>query len=168
MITIIWKEMYYAKKNEEYITLYISFLKSIKKYIDLIIIIFTSTGVLSWFSENKESKIIMGVCLVIVGIFQSIEIIQTKFIASDEYIDDAIDLKLQWIAYFNKLEKLLLDTKINKTDNSTILSSYNRLKSLKQSIEKKDSDIKLWRIHIINKKADLRTNNFMYRYYENR
>ena len=166
MENIIWNEMYYVKKNEEYITLYISFLKSIKKAIDFIVLIATSTGIVSWTLNSQENKVIVGISLFIAGIFQVIEIIQTKFIASDEYLDNVIELKLQWAIYFDKLEKQLLDIIIDKKDNSIILKSYNKLNPLKQTIVKKDGEIKLWIIEFLNKKANILTNNFMKRYYE--
>lgn len=166
MRTIIWREMYYAKKNEEYIVLYLSFLRSTKKYIDFLILIFTSTGVLSWISKNEESKLIMGFSLFLVGVLQVIEIIQTKFIASDEYIDNIRGLKSKWTTYFDDLENIWIDTKVNKINNSESADSFQKLKPFRQSIEDIDSDIKIWKIFFLNKKADLQTTNFMKRYYE--
>jgi hypothetical protein len=166
MKSIIWEEMYYAKKNEEYIVLYISFIKSTKKYIDFSTLIFSSLGVASWLSDKDGSKIIMGISLVLVAVLQVIEIIQIKFIASDEYIDDIRDLKSKWSMYFNDLEDILIDIKVNKVDDKTSASSFQKLKPLKQEIEHIDSDIKIWNRKKINTKADLLTNNFMKRYHE--
>ena len=158
--------MYYAKKNEEYIISYISFLKSTKKYIDFFILIFTSTGVISWMSENEHSKIVVGFCLFAVGILQVIEIIQTKFIASDEYIDNLRDLKSRWTTYFDDLENIWIDMKVNKINNIESANIFQSLKPYRQSIENIDSDIKIWKIFHINKKTDLLTTKFMKRYYE--
>ncbi len=166
MRTIIWREMYYAKKNEEYIVLYLSFLRSTKKYIDFFILIFTSTGVISWISDNKESKIIMAFSLFTVGVLQVIEIIQTKFVASDEYIDNIRALKAKWTTYFDDLENILIDTKVNKINNTESANSFQKLKPFRQSIEDIDSDLKIWNIFFLNKKADLITTNFMKRYHE--
>jgi hypothetical protein len=163
---IIWDEMYLAKKNEEYIVLYISLIKSIKKYIDFSTLIFSSLGVVSWLSDKEGSKLIMGLSLILVAILQIIEIIQIKFIASDEYIDDIRELKSKWTTYFNDLEDILIDIKVEKINNKTSAVSFQKLKPFKQSIEHIDSDIKIWILPRLNKKADLLTTNFMKRYYE--
>ena len=167
MKSIIWEEMYYAKKNEEYIALYISFIKSTKKYIDFSTLIFSSLGVASWLSDKDGSKIIMGISLVLVAVLQVIEIIQIKFIASDEYIDDLRDLKSKWTKYFSDLENIFIDSKVNKIDEKTSANLFKKLKPLKIEIENIDSDIKIWIINKLNKKADILSNNFMKRYYGN-
>ena len=166
MRTLIWKEMYYAKKNEEFISIYISLLRTTRKFIDLSTYFFTATGIIAWFSENKENKFYIGLSLALLAFIQIVDIIQTKFVASDEYIDDVRELKTNWIMYFDKLEKIWFDINIKKIENSIIVDSFLEIKPMKQSIEELDSDIKLWQIPFITKKANILTTNFMKRYYE--
>lgn len=166
MRTQIWNEMYYAKKNEEFISVYISFLRTTRKFIDFFTLLFTTTGIISWFSENNESMIFTGISLFLVGFLQVVDIIQTKFVASDEYIDDVRQLKKNWTSYFDNLEKIWFDINIKKIENSIIVDSFLEIKPMKQSIEELDSDIKLWQIPFITKKANILTTNFMKRYYE--
>jgi len=166
MRTQIWNEMYYAKKNEEFISAYISFLRTTRKFIDFFTLLFTTTGIISWFSENNESMIFTGISLFLVGFLQVVDIIQTKFVASDEYIDDVRQLKKNWTSYFDSLEKIWFDINIKKIENSIIVDSFLEIKPIKQSIEDLDSDIKLWQIPFITKKTNILTTNFMKRYYE--
>lgn len=158
--------MYYAKKNEEFISIYISFLRTTRKFIDFFTLLFTTTGIISWFSENNESMIFTGISLFLVGFLQIVDIIQTKFVASDEYIDDVRQLKTKWITYFDSLEKIWFDINIKKIDNSIIVDYFLEIKPIKQNLEDLDSDIKLWKIPFINKRADILTTNFMNSYYE--
>ena len=158
--------MYYAKKNIEFLSIYISFIRTTRKYIDLFTLLFTTTGIISWFSENNENLIFTGISLFLAAFLQVVDIIQTKFVASDEYIDNVRQLKAKWITYFDTLEKIWFDIRIKKIESSIIADLFIETKPLKQSIEDIDSDIKLWQLSFITKKANILTNNFMRRYYE--
>ncbi len=166
MTNILWDEMYYAKKNIEFLSIYISFIRTTRKYIDLFTLLFTTTGIISWFSENNENLIFTGISLFLAAFLQVVDIIQTKFVASDEYIDNVRQLKAKWITYFDTLEKIWFDIRIKKIESSIIADLFIETKPLKQSIEDIDSDIKLWQLSFITKKANILTNNFMRRYYE--
>lgn len=166
MTNILWDEMYYAKKNIEFLSIYISFIRTTRKYIDFFTLLFTTTGIISWFSENNENLIFTGISLFLAAFLQVVDIIQTKFVASDEYIDDIRQLKAKWITYFDTLEKIWFDIRIKKIESSIIADLFIETKPLKQSIEDIDSDIKLWQLSFITKKANILTNNFMRRYYE--
>ena len=166
MTNILWDEMYYAKKNIEFLSIYISFIRTTRKYIDLFTLLFTTTGIISWFSENNENLIFTGISLFLAAFLQVVDIIQTKFVASDEYIDNVRQLKAKWITYFDTLEKIWFDIRIKKIESSIIADLFIETKTLKQSIEDIDSDIKLWQLSFITKKANILTNNFMRRYYE--
>ena len=166
MTNILWDEMYYAKKNIEFLSIYISFIRTTRKYIDLFTLLFTTTGIISWFSENNENLIFTGISLFLAAFLQVVNIIQTKFVASDEYIDNVRQLKAKWITYFDTLEKIWFDIRIKKIESSIIADLFIETKPLKQSIEDIDSDIKLWQLSFITKKANILTNNFMRRYYE--
>ena len=132
----------------------------------LFTLLFTTTGIISWFSENNENLIFTGISLFLAAFLQVVDIIQTKFVASDEYIDNVRQLKAKWITYFDTLEKIWFDIRIKKIESSIIADLFIETKPLKQSIEDIDSDIKLWQLSFITKKANILTNNFMRRYYE--
>lgn len=164
MRTQIWNEMFYAKKNIEYISIYIPFLKSIKKLIDFLTLIFSTTSVVSWFIDSENSIIFLGLSIFIVSFLQVVDIIQIKFVASDEHIDYLRGLKDKWIKYFDELEILWHDINFCNLDDAVICKKYQKLKPAQQKIENLDSDIKIWKIPSINRKADLLTINFMKRY----
>ena len=149
--------MYYAKKNIEFLSIYISFIRTTRKYIDLFTLLFTTTGIISWFSENNENLIFTGISLFLAAFLQVVDIIQTKFVASDEYIDNVRQLKAKWITYFDTLEKIWFDIRIKKIESSIIADLFIETKPLKQSIEDIDSDIKLWQLSFITKKTNILT-----------
>jgi hypothetical protein len=156
--------MYYAKKNDEFISIYISFLKSTKKFFEITILLLTSSGFLTWISTKNTNSILIGVSIGLASFLQILELVQDKLIANDEYIDDVIELRKQWILYFDKLEKVWLDLNHKRIDEIKASDIFSKLKPLKQSIENKDSDIKLWEFFFLKRKADELTNNFMTRY----
>ena len=164
MRILIWNEMYYAKKNDEFISIYISFLKSTKKYFEITILLLTSSGFITWISTKNTNSILIGVSIGLASFLQLLELVQDKLIANDEYIDDVIELRKNWIIYFNKLEKIWLDLNQKRIDDIKASDEFLELKPLKLSIEQADSDIKLWELFFLKRKADKLTNNFMTRY----
>ena len=164
MRTLIWNEMYYAKKNDEFISIYISFLKSTKKFFEITILLLTSSGFITWISTKNTNSILIGVSVGLASFLQLLELLQDKLIANDEYIDDVIDLRKNWIIYFDKLEKIWLDLNQKRIDDIEASDAFLELKKIKLSIEQTDSNIKLWEPFFLKHKADKLTNNYMTRY----
>ena len=164
MRTLIWNEMYYAKKNDEFISIYISFLKSTKKFFEITILLLTTSGFLTWISTKNTNSIFIGISVGLATFLKLLELVQDKMIANDEYIDDVIELRKNWIIYFDKLEKIWLDLNQKRIDDNKASDTFSELKPLKLSIEQADSDIKLWSFFFLNRKADRLTNSFMTRY----
>ena len=164
MRVLIWNEMYYAKKNDEFISIYISFLKSTKKFFEITILLLTSSGFITWISTKSTSSILIGLSIGLALFLQLLGLVQDKLIANDEYIDDVIELRKNWIIYFDKLEKIWLDLNQKRIDDNKASDTFSELKTFKLLIEQADSDIKLWNFSFLNRKADRLTNNFMTRY----
>lgn len=85
MRTLIWNEMYYAKKNDEFISIYISFLKSTKKFFEITILLLTSSGFITWISTKNTNSILIGISIGLASFLQLLELLQDKLIANDEY-----------------------------------------------------------------------------------
>jgi hypothetical protein len=164
MRTVIWNEMYYAKKNDEFISIYISFLKSTKKFFEITILLLTASGFLTWISTKNTNSLLIGLSIGLATFLKLLELMQDKLIANDEYIDDVIELRKNWIIYFDKLEKVWFDLNQKRIDDNKASDIFSELKTLKLSIEQADSDIKLWNFFFLNRKADKLTNNYMTRY----
>lgn len=165
MRNLIWNEMCYAKKNDEYITIYISFQKSLKKFFEMITLILTSSGFIAWLSTKNTNSIIVGISIGLAAFVQLLQLLQDKVIVSDEYINDVIALRKRWISHFDKLEKLWLDLEHEKVDDIAASDIFLELKIEKMSIEEADSGIKIWKIFFLDKNANELTNNYMTRYY---
>lgn len=161
---ILWHEMYNAKKNDEYIVVYIALLKTSKKFFELSILLLTSTGFIVWLS-SKNTSIFIGLSTGLAAFLKILELIQDKIVASDEYIKDVIDLRFKWMTYYDNISKIWLNLEHERINNDEASRQFEKLRSKKRDIEIDDSNIKIWQIFFLNNKADLRTNKHMEQYY---
>ncbi len=153
---ILWNELEYAKKNEYYITEYIAFIKAVKKWAEIIVLLLVTSGLAAWLS-TQDTK--WAVASSIVSVLAKIaELVVEKFVANDEYVQDLADLKKDWLRHFHVVEKIWLEWYIEGKEEVDILQYYlSEIVPNKASLEEKDSEIKIWRFFFLNNKSDKRT-----------
>jgi len=54
MTKILWSDMYEAKKLDIYLNKYVSFHKSVKKWVSIITIILSSTSLIAWLNDKNS------------------------------------------------------------------------------------------------------------------
>ena len=157
--------MYDAKKQDIYLNKYVSFHRTVKKVVSMATIIFSSTGLISWLTTNGNS-LFTGIALSLSVISKLIELFQSQIIASDEYLSDVSELRMLCIDYYNHVQSIFIDLRIKKTDQHTAWERYGQHINLKNKIEEKLGNTKIWIFNYINKSSNLETTNYMARYYE--
>ncbi|SOD80941.1 hypothetical protein [Spirosoma fluviale] len=161
MNSILWDELYDVKKHTVYLIKYLAFLKSIKKYFEITTILLTSSGFIVWLSD--KGAVWTGVSAGLATFVKLLELLQDKFIANDEYMEDVAELRDKWCDYLDLLESLWIDYRISITQKEAS-ERFKQIKERKKEIEKSDSRIKIWIIFSVNRKADKETSAYMQRY----
>jgi hypothetical protein len=162
MIRILWDELYDAKKNEIYITQYLSFLKSVKKILEIATILLTSTGFISWLAD--KGSVWTGISAGLATTVKLIELIQDKLIANDEYIENVAILGDNWHNYSSELDSLWIDYMVDKVDDKQASEIFKKLKRRKKEVMKTGGRIKVWVFWTVNDSSDEETTNYMKRY----
>lgn len=164
MNNLYWNEMYDSKKFDIYLNKYVSFHKTVKKTINIITIILTSTSLIAWLSNRGAT--FTGIALGLSAFSKLLELLQNQFIASDEYLSDVSELRILWIEYYLIVQKIFVDFRLKKIDKNQAWDEYSRNSELKKKIEEKQGNTKIWIFWHLNKSSDKETTNYMRRYYE--
>ncbi len=157
--------MDYAKKNEIYLTHYISFQKGFKKALEIAVLVLTSTGLLSWLEASKQVTTLTKWSIGISIVLQLAQLLLDKVVANDEYIDDLRHLKKLWVEHFDRLENIHLSMTHDDLTDKESLKLYKETKPFLQLIEDLDSDLKIWTWFFIDNKANKLTKQYMNKYY---
>lgn len=157
--------MDYAKKNELYLTRYISFQKGFKKSLEIAILLLTSTGLLTWLDANKQVTTLTKWSIGLSIVLQLAQLLLDKVVANEEHIDDLRHLKKLWVEYFDKLEHIHFSIFHDNMTDKEAFDRYMATKPFRQNIEDLDSDIKIWGLFFITNKSNNLTKQYMSRYY---
>ncbi len=159
----IWYEFTHAKYGEEYLSLYISLQYNLKKAFEIIVLVFSTSGVLGW----ELWKPIAWIALILLSLIQIFSLISTKILRTDKEIEKISKLRQMYVSYFNELEKLWIDLKDDVIDsNAAKKEFYNLRKSIKEPIESLDNEIGIKKWKRLKRKADEETRIYLLTYHK--
>lgn len=128
----IWYEMVDSKYKIIYLGLFISKQRNRNKYYNIIILIFSTSGVLGW-NYMKDLPFISSIIVMIMSI---IKLIGTELIPNDntfKKIEKAIDL---YCDHFNKIENLWYELNGESINEDKAQKSFYKIMSQEKEISK--------------------------------
>ena len=115
------------KYGEIYLSKYIGFQRTLKKFFKIMTLLVSLSGILSWkYFENY-----VWVAFVLIAVVQLFLLVENQIIRSDKEIEEISELKMLYTKYFNKLE-ILWDKHQSEQINSK--------KAMKQYFELRQND----------------------------
>lgn len=160
--TKIWYDIVNIKYGDEYLILYLSRQRTIRKWFKILTILFSASGI---FSAFQSAKIPTVISCAVIGLVQLATSIENFIIHSETDIDELSKLRLLYYDRTNKLEELwysLLSKKI--TDDIAAESFFDLRKSAKE-IEELDNKLNIRHFKKLLLKADTNTRNYLNTYY---
>lgn len=164
MNDILWAELMDAKKKDIYLNKYVSFHKSVKKWFSIFTVILSSTSLIAWLKDRGAYLTGLSIGLSIIA--KSLELLQSHIIASDEYLNDILDVRKLWLDYFFAIEEIYIERRFELINRKEAIEKYKAQKELKKEIENKMGSLKIWIFYFMNKSADNETNFYLNKYYE--
>jgi len=156
--------MVQVKFGDNYLAHYLSWQHKLKRTFNILILIFSGSGVLGW----EIWKPIAWIALVIIGTFQLLSLIQNQLIRSNEEVLKIAKLRTRYTKYFNKLEKLWLDLDSREmTDNEAKTQFFVLRRTEQEKIEALDNRIGVKRWKKLCEKADVETREYFNTYHSN-
>jgi hypothetical protein len=119
----IWYELLNIKYGEFYLSKYISFHQQCRKYVNVITLIISLSGVLGW----KFFEGYVWVALALISVLQLFLLIESQLIHSEKEIEQFLSLRSMYTKYSTKLEKLWYEfyrDQIKESDASKIFFEY--------------------------------------------
>jgi hypothetical protein len=161
MRDIIWHEMVHTKYGDHYLAHYLDRQKLTRKWFKILILIFSTSGVLGW----KVWEYMPVVACVLIAIIQLISLIENQIIPTDKDIESVAKLRNKYISYFNKLEKLWKDYSSKKLDETKTNEQFYVLRQIGANIEAIDNKLHIRKIKVLCDKADTETRNYFNQYH---
>lgn len=122
MRTRIWNEITKTKHDIEYIQAYIYFQEKINRRINILALIFSSSGVLSWAFFKKPE--FAGFVCVITGGISLIKIISPFYVLSEKDKKQLDKYNATLIRYYDKIEKFWYDNEDDKIQKAEISNGF--------------------------------------------
>lgn len=152
----IWNELTTAKFNSEFTMLYEVRQRKFLRFFNIIILIFSSGGVLGWpFWESLPGIVCIIVCLV--SLFK---LIQPQIIMSDIQILNLSNIGMFYNNYYNQIERIWFDYEDGTINSDQAKRKLYKLKREEESIIPKISDVIKNQPKGVVKKATTYTDNY--------
>jgi hypothetical protein len=164
MTNKIWYKMIDIKFGEIYLSKYLSRQRSFKKCFQVITLIVSFSGILSWSYFEKY----VWVAFVLIAVMQLILLVENQIIRSDKEIEEISNLRMMYTRYFNKLEPLWNKTQYKQIgDNKAMEKYFTFQKKEWLKIEELDCKLDIKRHKKMENKTEIETNNYLNKYHIN-
>jgi hypothetical protein len=155
----LWYELGQVKHNHCYCTFLISRQRRFLNYFNIIILSFSSAGVMGW-AVWKDSPF---VACIIVALISLLKLLGPQIVPSDKQIEKLDNVADFYFDYFNDLEQIWYDHYNYRISDQEAQSKFYILKNTEREISKIVNEIVKSTNKKIYKKADIETRNYLQR-----
>ena len=150
--------------GEVYLTKYIGFQRTLKKYFQIMTLIVSLNGILSW----KYFEGYVWVAFILIAIVQLLLLIENQIIRSDKEIEEISKLRMMYTRYFNKLEILWDKHQSDQINEKKAMKQYFELRQNDwENIEELDCKLNIKRYKKTEKYTEIETNHYLNKYHTN-
>jgi hypothetical protein len=161
MRTRVWYELAEIKFNVEYLAAYSHFQEVLSRWINIAILIFSSSGILGWqFFQNPGFA---GIACAITAFISLVKMISPYFILSDKDVKKLDKYFIQLADHYLKFERLWYDLEDEELNTKETKDKFYELAKYANQIEDKYSDINIIHIKFLMKKAQRNSDDFFYK-----
>lgn len=132
----IWNELAQAKHNVEFSALYCDEQRKFIKWFNIVILIFSTGGVMGW---KVWDDIPLIACLVISTV-SLLRLLQPQLIMSDKQLIILDQIHIFYCNYYNQLEKLWYEYEDKRINDSDATTEFFKIKNSETEIGIKVSD----------------------------
>lgn len=132
----IWTELTQAKHSKEFSALYADKQRTILRYFNIGVLIFSTSGVMGWKLWNELPLIS---CIIIAGV-SLLRLIQPHIIMSEKMISNIDSIHKFYIEYYNNLEQLWYEFESDIINETEASKKFFKLKSLEAKMNQTIND----------------------------
>lgn len=158
----VWYELANMKYGEVYLSKYLNFQRTLKKTFQILTLLVSLSGILSWkYFENY-----VWIAFALIAVVQLLLLIENQIIRSDKEIEEIARLRMMYTKYFNKLEKLWTKYQYSQISEKKGLDKYFDFRQSDwEQIEEIDTKLNIKRYKWLMKKTEIETNNYLNKYH---
>ncbi len=153
----LWYEFVHTKYGDCYLCHYLSAQKDLRKWVKILTLIFSTSGILGW-TVWKGAPVISCVLVAIVQLFHLVE---NQIILSESDIAKIAQLRTLYLKQSNKIEKLWIDYNAGRMDEGGVSNAFFKLREEAIKIEELDNKLNIKKRKRLMAKADKETNNYI-------
>lgn len=159
----IWYEMVNMKFGEIYLSKYLSLQQTLKKAFNILTLVLSISGIIGW----KYFEDYAWIAFVLIAIMQLFTLIENEIIRSDKEIEEIALFKMEYTKYFNELERLWSNYRLDDVSEKSACDKYFKLKKkYGEKIESIDSKINIRRYKRMMEKSDEEMNQYFNLYHK--
>lgn len=158
MRTRIWNEITKLKHNIEYLLVYSRLQGNLARWINILILVFSSTGILGW-SIWKEPNLAAIAC-GLTAAMTLVKMISPFFILSDKETKKLDKYYVQLVNHFDSLEKFWFELEDEPIKENQITTEFYKFVQKGTDIHDRYSDLNIMHIKSLIKKSDTNTRDY--------
>ena len=158
MRTRIWNEITKLKHDIEYLRVYSRLQGHLARWINILILVFSSTGILGW-SIWKDSNL-AGIACGLTAAMTLVKMISPFFILSDKETKKLDNYYVQLAHLFDSLEKFWYEFEDELINETKITSEFYKFVQKGTEIHDRFSDLNVMHIKSLIRKSDTNTRDY--------
>lgn len=160
----IWYEITHIKYGEIYLTKYLAYQKRLKKIFQIVALIVSMSGILSW----KFFEEYVWIAFLLIAIIQLVLLVEDVILRADKEIEQIAELRMMYTKYFFKLELLWSNYEYKRDEEINCIDKYFDLRQRDwRRIEELDTKLNIKSYTWLMKKAEIDTMNYLNNYHLN-
>jgi hypothetical protein len=158
----IWYDLVDTKFGDEYLILYLSRQRTIRKWFKISTIVLSAGGIFSAFQSLQIPTMIF--CTV-TGVMQILTSIENFIIHSEDDLDSLSNLRMKYYDRLTKLEILWHNLDSKKITEEQATDDFFNLRQSSSEIENIDNKLNIRSYNKLRYKADLKARDYLKTYY---
>ena len=157
----VWYEFVHLKYGDCYLCHYMVAQRSLRKWVKILTLIFSTSGILGW-TVWKQAPVIS---CILVSIVQLFHLVENQVILSEADINKLAELRNLYFKQCNKIEKLWLDYRASRLTEEQVTERFFKFREEAQKIEALDNKLNVKPRKKLIMKAEVETNNYITQYH---
>lgn len=153
---IVWYELVHSAYWEQYLSQYVSYKYDYRKVYGTILLVLSTMGASSfsaWKLIPQGEKWVPTITFGIMAIVQLISICQQNVVMDDDTARKLRELRVKYLGYMHKVERLYLDIRDKNLDLDTIKSQFFEIRETVYPIEELKDSLNIKKLEKPNRKG---------------
>jgi len=155
----IWHEMTRARFNTEFTSLYTYRQRSILRWFNILVLVFSTGGVMGWKVWDSAPTV---ACVIIAGV-SLLRLVQPHLLPTDKMLNHLNDIYEYYAKYYDNIERLWFDFDANRITEEQAMVRFYDLKANESDTNKAIGEAVRYTSGILTKKAEQHSNDFFTR-----